>query len=70
MVKGQWTKVETYLRRKFAVDNLRLKERNKKDDSVEVYLGEEFIGIVYKDEEDGDMSFHFEMSILAEDLES
>lgn len=70
MVKGQWTKVETYLRRKFAVDNLRIKERNKKDDSVEVYLGEEFIGIVYKDEEDGDMSFHFEMSILAEDLES
>lgn len=68
MVKGQWTKVETYLRRKFAVENLRLKERNKKDDSVEVYLGEEFIGVVYKDDEDGETSFHFEMAILSEDL--
>lgn len=69
MGKDQWTKVETYLRRKFAVNHLRLKERNKKNDSVEVYLGEEFIGIVYKDDEDGETSFHFEMSILSEDLE-
>jgi hypothetical protein len=33
-----------------------------------VYLGEEFIGIIYKDDEDGDVSYDFNMSILEFDL--
>lgn len=35
--------------------------------SAEVYIGEEFVGVVFEDE-DGDGSFMFEMAILAEDL--
>ena len=40
------------------------------DGSVEVYLGEEFIGVIYKDEEEGDISYDFNMSILEIDLPS
>ncbi|HEX2801381.1 MAG TPA: DUF3126 family protein, partial [Phenylobacterium sp.] len=39
----------------------------KQKDSAEVYVGEEFVGVVFEDE-DGDGSFMFEMAILGEDL--
>ena len=48
--------------------NLVVKARPKKDDSVEVYLGDEFLGVVYKDDEDGDLSYNFTMAILDVDL--
>ena len=44
-----------------------LTPRPKQKDSAEVYIGEEFIGVVFEDE-DEDGSFMFEMAILAEDL--
>ena len=60
-------KVETYLRGAFANARIRLVPRPKQKDSCEVYVGEEFVGVVYQDE-DEDGSFMFEMAILAEDL--
>ncbi|MCW5192463.1 DUF3126 family protein [Burkholderia cenocepacia] len=42
--------------------------RPKKDDSAEVYIGEEFIGVLFVDDEDDDRSFQFQMAILEEDL--
>ena len=47
----------------------KLREIAKKDDSAEVYVGEEFIGVLFVDEEDGDRSFNFQMAILDTDLE-
>jgi hypothetical protein len=68
-VKDTDTKrVETHLRRTFGNDAIILKPRPKQKDSAEVYLGEEFIGVVYEDE-DEQGSFMFEMAILAEDLD-
>ena len=46
-----------------------VRARMKKTDSAEVYLGEEFIGIIHVDDEDGDRSFNFTMAILDVDLE-
>ncbi len=43
-----------------------VKARPRKEDSAEVYVGDEFIGLVYKDEEDGD--YNFSMAILDIDL--
>ena len=60
-------KLEAYLRRLFGNAKLKVVPRPKKDDSAEVYVGEEFVGVVFEDE-DGDGSFMFEMAILAEDL--
>jgi hypothetical protein len=61
-------KIEAHLKRTFGSANLNLKPRPKQKDSAEVYVGEEFIGVVFQDE-DEDGSFMFEMAILAEDLE-
>ena len=43
--------------------------RPKKTDSAEVYVGEEFLGVLFVDDEDGDRSFNFTMAILDTDLE-
>ena len=63
-------RVQKYLQNKFGNQNIRLRERMQSDGSVEVYLGEEFIGVIYKDEEEGDISYDFNMSILEIDLPS
>jgi hypothetical protein len=60
-------RIEAHLKRTFGNQALQLKKRPKQKDSCEVYVGEEFIGVVYQDE-DEDGSFMFEMAILGEDL--
>ncbi len=62
-------KLEAYLRMKFELDKIQVRARPKKDDSAEVYIGEEFIGILFRDDEDEDLSWNFEMAILEFDLE-
>ncbi|MEO6338564.1 MAG: DUF3126 family protein [Caulobacteraceae bacterium] len=61
-------RVEAHLRRTFANTAIALKPRPKQKDSAEVYVGDDFIGVVFQDEDD-DGSFMFEMAILAEDLD-
>ena len=62
-------KVETYLRRLFNNTQIRVVPRPKKDDSAEVYIGEEFVGVLFVDDEDEDLSYNFQMAILGSDLE-
>jgi hypothetical protein len=66
--KIEMNKVESFLRRTFANQALRVVARPKKKDSAEVYMGEDFIGVLYIDDEDGDRSYNFQMAILSEDL--
>ena len=62
-------RLEAYLHTTFGNDSISLRQRPKANDSVEVLLNGEFIGIVYKDDEDSnDISFDFNMAILEEDL--
>jgi hypothetical protein len=61
-------RIEAHLRRTFGAPTIALKPRPKQKDSAEAYIGDEFIGVVYQDE-DEDGSFMFEMAILAEDLQ-
>lgn len=67
--KTEMAKVERYLRQTFANHSIRVVGRPKKTDSAEVYVGEEFIGVLFVDDEDGDRSFNFTMAILDTDLE-
>jgi len=60
-------KLDAYLKRIFN-DKVVIKARHKKDDSAEVYLGDEFLGIIFRDDEDGELSFNFSMAILDIDL--
>jgi hypothetical protein len=67
--KTELQKVEGYLRQTFNNAAIKVLARPKKTDSAEVYIGDEFVGIVFLDDEDGDRSYSFTMSILDTDLE-
>ena len=60
--------LEAYLRRKFDAERIRVVARPRKTDSAEVYIGEEYIGVLFFDEKET-RSCYFEMAILALDLE-
>jgi hypothetical protein len=60
-------KIEAYFQR-LLNPQIVVKARPRKDDSAEVYLGEEFLGVVYLDDEDGERSYNFSMAILDVDL--
>ena len=62
-------KIDAYLKRLFDNPKIRVVPRPKKDDSAEVYIGEEFIGVLFVDDEDEDKSYNFQMAILETDLD-
>jgi uncharacterized protein DUF3126 len=58
----------SYLKRKFENDKIRVVTRPKKTDSLEAYLGEEFLGVLFLENEKGRKSYIFELPILDIDL--
>jgi uncharacterized protein DUF3126 len=62
-------KLDAYLKRLFGNARIRVVPRPKKEDSAEVYIGDEFIGVLFLDDEDEDRSYNFQMAILGTDLE-
>ena len=68
VTEAEVQKLQNYLRNKFGNDKFRLVDRIKSVDSLEVYLDEEFIGTLYRDDEDGEVSYDFNMAILEIDL--
>jgi len=60
-------RVQAYLRLKFQNENFNLK-RGPKNDMVEVFLEEEFLGTLFRDDEEGEVSYAFSMAILDFDL--
>ena len=62
-------RVQNYLRKVFGTKTLSVRARPKKDDSAEVFVGDEFIGILFREEEEGELSYQFQMAILELDLE-
>ena len=69
MDKTELAEIERFLRRTFANQSIRVVARPRKTDSAEVYVGEEFLGVLFLDDEDGDKSYSFQMAILDADLE-
>lgn len=61
-------KTQAYLRKTFACEDISLRSRPKATDSLEALIDGEFIGTVYRDEDDGEVSYTFTMSILDIDL--
>lgn len=62
-------KVESYIRRLFGNAKLRIVPRQKKKDPADVLFGEEIIGVLSVDDEDGERSYNFEMPIAAADIQ-
>ncbi|MGB0719582.1 MAG: DUF3126 family protein, partial [Bdellovibrionales bacterium] len=64
------SRLQAYMEAKFKTKGFALKMREKAKDSVEVLLNGEFIGVIYKDEDEGETSYDFNMAILDIDLNS
>ena len=71
MLKSETSRIESYLRKKFKTDSISVapREDDVAESSADVRVGKEDIGVVYKDTEDGEVCYHFQMPILDEDLE-
>ncbi|MDR3126848.1 MAG: DUF3126 family protein [Rickettsiales bacterium] len=61
-------KVERFLNEKFAKGAITLKSGKADDDMAEAYIDGEFVGTVYRDDEENEVSFDFNMTILDIDL--
>ena len=60
--------LQTYLRGLFRLPELSVRRRERKADSADVYIGKEFIGVLFREEEEGELSYAFNMAILDIDL--
>ncbi len=69
MDRKEINRLEIYLRHKFNLPTIAIKARPRKNDSAEVFIGDEFIGVIYRDDEDGELSWNFQMAILEVDLD-
>jgi len=63
-------RLDAYLKRKFDNERIRVVARPKKQDSVEAYIGDEFIGVLFVDDDkQNGRSYIFELPILGIDLQ-
>ena len=62
------SKIQNYLRLTLGSKNLKIEGRENKIDSADVTLNGEFLGVIFEDKEDGDVCYHFNMTILDIDL--
>jgi hypothetical protein len=69
MKPEELAKLTAYLRKTFNNPAISVKARPQKKDSGEVFISEDFLGVIFRDEEDGELSYNFSMAILDFDLE-
>jgi Protein of unknown function (DUF3126) len=69
MNKAEIDQLTAYFRRTFGNPSISVRARPKLKDSAELYVGEEFLGIVSRIEDEGETSYDLSMSILDIDLE-
>lgn len=68
-IKTDIPRVQRYLRQLFRTDQLRVVPHARKKDMAEVFIGDEYIAPLYREEEDGEVSFQLQIAILDVDLE-
>ena len=68
MDRQEIQRLEAYLRRTFRLTAISVRARPRKDDSAEVFIDDEFIGLLFVDDEEGERSYNFNMAILDIDL--
>jgi hypothetical protein len=68
VTREEIVKLERYLQKVFRLPALQVKQRPQKDDSAEVYVDDEFIGVLFRDDDEGEIAYQFQMAILDFDL--
>ncbi len=69
MKKDELSKLQAYLRKTFGTPKLEVRAQPKKQDMAEVFIDSEFVATLYREEEEGEVSYQFQMAILEMDLE-
>ena len=65
----EMAKIQQYLRQLFWNPEIAVRPGSAKDSPAEVYIGREFVGVISKNDDDGEISYDWNMSILTEDIE-
>jgi hypothetical protein len=68
MTPNEIVRVQAYLRKLFANNRIAIDQPAKRGAPVEVMVGDEFIGTLHRDEEEGEVSYALTITILQEDL--
>ena len=61
-------KIQNYLRTSLGSKNIKVEGRENKLDSADVTINDDFVGVIFEDNEDGDTCYHFNMTILDLDI--
>lgn len=68
-MKEDVPKLQAYLRKTFNNQTIRVAMHGRKKDMAEVFVGADQIAQLYRDEEDGEVSYQLQMAILDIDLD-
>jgi hypothetical protein len=67
--KEEVARLQSYLRKTLGATSLEVRPQPKKDDMAEVFINSEFVATLYREEEEGETSYQFQMAILDMDLQ-
>ena len=68
MTEFEIRQLQDYLNHKFKTDKFIAKKRKSIEDSCVIFIDDEFVGLVYIEDDEGEVSYQFHMTILKEDL--
>ncbi|MGE0629851.1 MAG: DUF3126 family protein [Hyphomicrobiaceae bacterium] len=68
-MKEDLPRLQRYLRKLFNSQSLKLVMAPRKTDMAEVFMGDEQIATLTRDDEEGEVCYHLQMAILDIDLE-
>lgn len=68
MTPNEIARVQEYLRTAFSNNRIAIDIPAKPNAPIEVRIADEFIGVLHRDEDEGEVSYTLMMSILDEDL--
>ena len=68
MAPSEIARVEAYLRALFGNAKIKIAAPKKRGAPIEVSVADEFIGVLHRDDDEGEVSYSLNISILEEDL--
>jgi len=68
MKPNEIARVQEYLRKAFSNNLMKVMLPKKPNAPIEVYVGDEFIGVLHRDEDEGEVSYSLMITILDIDL--
>ena len=63
-------KIQNYLNNLFDTEHFVVKKRKNIEDSLEIYIKDEFLGLIYEEIDENEKAYQFHMTILDEDLKN